>query len=71
MVNSIAEIIEDHVLIAIFLVCLTVIISFIEVVNIDYISVPYHSEIALYQLLILVTFILSFLVLFVIRHYRD
>ncbi len=71
MVNTISEIIEEHTLMAIFLVCLSAIILSVLKINSEYTSTPYYSEIVKCEIAIISIFIVLALTAILTERYKH
>ena len=68
MRNTLRDLIEDHFLITIFLVSISVIIAFVVTVIGPYTSATYYPELVLSEMVIILVFISSVLVR-ILRHF--
>ena len=71
MRNPIRDFIEEHFLITIFLVSISVIIAFVTTMNSRYTSATYYPELVLSEIVIILVFSSSVLVRILRHFYRN
>ncbi len=71
MVNMISGIMEEHMLMTIFLICLAAIISCVAAIRAEYASTPYYSEIVKYEIVIIFAYIISAITAILKMHHRN